>query len=108
MADEGYRVIAHDPLAVPSARGSLEYRVVLTENLEEVLRESEVLIVTTPDPLYRNLFQKSQKPDNLKILVDPWRILNETAKLKGIRHLPFGIELPGNRSPEILKTLWAE
>ena len=108
LADGGYRVIAHDPLAVPSARGALEYRVVLTENLEEVLKESEVLIVTTPDPLYRNLFQKSQKPDNLKILVDPWRILKETANLKGIPHLPFGIELPGNRSLEILKTLWTE
>lgn len=108
LADAGYRVIAHDPLAVGSARGALEYRVILTENLEEVLRESEVLIVTTPDPIYRGLLQKMKSPANLKVLVDPWRILGEAAKVRGIRHLPFGKELPGNRSLEILKNLWAE
>lgn len=108
LADGGYRVIAHDPLAVGSARGTLEYRVVLTENLQEVLQESEALIVTTPDPLYRELFRQGAVPANLKILIDPWRILGETAKQKGIRHLPFGRELPGNGSLNILKNLWAE
>jgi hypothetical protein len=101
-------VIAHDPLAVRSARGTLEYRVVLTESLQEILQESEALIVTTPDPLYRELFRQKTVPANLKILIDPWRILGETAKQKGIRHLPFGRELPGNSSQIILKNLWAE
>jgi UDPglucose 6-dehydrogenase len=108
LADGGYRVIAHDPLAVGSARGTLEYRVVLTENLQEVLKESEALIVTTPDPLYRDLFRQGTVPPNLKILIDPWRILGETAKERGIRHLPFGKELPGNSSLNILQNLWQE
>lgn len=108
LANEGYRVIAHDPLAVRSARGVLEYRAVLTENLKEVLQESEVLIVTTPDPAYQQLVAKEELPGNVKILVDPWRILPRGKNVHGLTHLPFGKEMAGHGSLAVLRQLWAE
>ena len=108
LADEGYRVIAHDPLAVSSARGILEYRAVLTENLEEVLHESEVLIVTTPDPIYCKIFARKHLQKNIKVIVDPWRIINKAKQFTGVRYIAFGKECPGNNSLRILESLWGE
>ena len=107
LADLGLRVLAHDPLAVPAARGMLQYRVVLTSRLEELLQEADTLILTTLDPAYRDLplGEMARKKGRL-ILIDPWRIYLEKAKALGnVSYHAVGLD-SNSQGPRGLKELW--
>jgi UDPglucose 6-dehydrogenase len=91
LADQGYRVMGHDPLAVESARGILQYRAVLTADLAEILNQCEVLIITIPDPVYKALLTEKNFPsDRTKMIVDPWRLVSPHLRKK-ITVISFGI-----------------
>jgi UDPglucose 6-dehydrogenase len=106
LADQGYRVMGHDPLAVESARGILQYRAVLATELQEILNQCEVLIITTPDPVYKKLLSEENYPsERTKVIVDPWRLVSAHAR-KTITVISFGIggaDIP----QEGVSRLWA-
>jgi len=105
LADQGYRVLGHDPLAVESARGILQYRAVLCPDLKEVLEQSEVLILTTTDPVYQKLAKDKGFPgEQARLVVDPWRIMAGVSGGK-TRVLSFGMGSEG--VPETLRHLWS-
>jgi UDPglucose 6-dehydrogenase len=105
LADQGYRVLGHDPLAVESARGILQYRAVLCPDLNEVLEQSEVLILTTTDPAYQKLVKEKGFPgEKVRLVVDPWRIMAGVYGGK-TRVLSFGMGSEG--VPETLRQLWS-
>ena len=109
LADQGFRVFAHDPMAIPSARGLLQYRVVLTEDLAEVLREVEVLIVATHDPLYRDLGKQPGFPGiKIRHVVDPWRILDQTSLPSRVSRFAFGRANPEAKVQRHIQSLWKE
>lgn len=91
LADQGYRVMGHDPLAVKSARGILQYRAGLTDDLQEILDQCEVIVFTTSDPIYKKLvFEKNFPGKKARLVVDPWRML--PSDLGGnVKLLSFGI-----------------
>jgi UDPglucose 6-dehydrogenase len=106
LADQGYRVMGHDPLAVESARGILQYRAVLATELQEILNQCEVLIITTPDPVYKKLLSEENYPsERTKVIVDPWRLVSAHTR-KTITVISFGIggaDIP----QEGVSRLWA-
>lgn len=74
LKSEGYSVIVNDPLALENAREILAQGIEILENLETAIQNSEVLIITTPWPEYKNI-----KPELLiqKTIIDCWRIFDE-------------------------------
>ena len=92
LADGGFRVIGHDPLAVGEAGGILRYHAVLTSDLFEALENADAVVVTTPDPAYLQIVPNDISPKSQPILVlDPWRCLPPSWRGdKQIRYLAFG------------------
>jgi UDPglucose 6-dehydrogenase len=107
LADLGCRVLAHDTLAVPSARGVLQYRVVLTSRLEEVFEQADTFIVTTHDPAYADLpITKLLQSKGRLTLIDPWRIYAEKAKNHaGMDYHPVGLATEGHEQKTLME-LW--
>ena len=105
LADQGYRVMGHDPLAVESARGILQYRAVLATDLKEVLNQCEALIITTPDPVYKTLLTEQSFPLNrTKLIVDAWRLASSDLKRK-LKVISFGIGVADTQQ-EPVSRLW--
>ncbi|GAB6053412.1 nucleotide sugar dehydrogenase [Magnetospira thiophila] len=70
----GYRVIAHDPQALDSARAVLDAPVTLQPDLRRALDAAEVIIIATPWADYKAL------PLDLlagKAVIDCWRLLDD-------------------------------
>ena len=75
LAREGYGVSAHDPAGAMAARASLPDAVAIEEDPAAALAGAQVVVVTTPWPLYRRV------PETLRtldaggvVLLDPWRM----------------------------------
>lgn len=74
LKNQGSTVFVNDPLALENAREVLAQGIEILENLETAIQTSEVLIITTPWPEYKNI-----KPELLmqKTIIDCWRIFDE-------------------------------
>ena len=92
LADGGFRVIGHDPLAVGEAGGILRYHAMLTSNLSEALENADAVVVTTPNPVYLQIVPHDLPSKSQPILVlDPWRCLPPCWREdKQIRYLALG------------------
>ncbi len=109
MADAGYRVIGYDPLASETARTPLQYHGLIAENLDQCLEDADVVLVTTPDEVFRALgagdFLRGR--DHVTV-VDFWRCLSpEVASDPGIRYVPIGRCLDDETAAESIRSLWS-
>lgn len=88
LSRAGARVIAFDPLAGEMARAELGDQVIVMDSVAECLAQADIVLVTTPDPAFRNLsaddFPKMHDP---VMVVDCWRILS--ASLAGYPHIRY-------------------
>jgi len=109
LADGGFRVIGHDPLAVGEAGGILRYHAVLTSDLSEALESADAVVVTTPDPAYLQI-QPSELPrrDKPLMILDPWRCLPPTLREHPqVRYIPLGRAAPGD-GELVLRRRWGQ
>jgi len=109
LADGGFRVIGHDPLAVGEAGGILRYHAVLTSDLTEALESADAVVVTTPDPAYLQI-QPSELPrrDKPLMILDPWRCLPPALKEHPqVRYIPLGRAAPGD-GELVLRRRWEQ
>jgi len=109
LADGGFRVIGHDPLAVGEAGGILRYHAVLTSDLSEALESADAVVVTTPDPAYLQMqpseFLRRDKP---LMILDPWRCLPPTLREHPqVRYIPLGRAAPGD-GELVLRQRWEQ
>ena len=79
LADAGYIVTVHDPLAQDAALAVLGEKVVGASSLEQAVREADLLIVGTGWPEYKAIDPAWAKRDNGQRLtvLDLWRTLPE-------------------------------
>jgi UDPglucose 6-dehydrogenase len=77
LADAGYIVTVHDPLAQDAAMGVLGEKVVGASSIEQAVREADLLIVGTGWPEYKAIDPAWAKRDNGQRLtiLDLWRTL---------------------------------
>jgi len=77
LADAGYIVTVHDPLAQDAAMGVLGEKVVGASSIEQAVREADLLIVGTGWPDYKAIDPAWAKRDNGQRLtiLDLWRTL---------------------------------
>lgn len=81
LAEEGCCVIGHDPLAIDSASIVLQNKVTFIQNLSDVIKNCDVLIFTTTDPIYRDLIASADFPSpHIKAIIDPWRMVPNNKK----------------------------
>jgi UDPglucose 6-dehydrogenase len=87
-AAAGARVIAFDPLAAELARAEMKHDVIVMDSLQDCLRQAEIVLITTPDPVFKKLaasdFPLREKP---VVVVDYWRIL--TSGVAGAPHVKY-------------------
>jgi UDPglucose 6-dehydrogenase len=76
LADAGYIVTVHDPLAQDAALGVLGEKVVGASSLESAVREADLLIVGTGWPEYKAIDPAWAKRNGEKLtILDLWRTL---------------------------------
>src|SRR5881394_663454 len=76
LADAGYIVTVHDPLAQDAALAVLGDKVVSASSIESAVRDADLLIVGTGWPEYKEIDPRWAKRDGQKLTVlDLWRTL---------------------------------
>jgi UDPglucose 6-dehydrogenase len=108
LAAEGYRVLAHDPLAAEAARAALGADVTVMDAVDECLRPADVVLITTPDPLYSGLSpgQFNGKPRPV-VVFDFWRILRDALSTHPeIRYHAAGLSQDDEANAQRLAHLW--
>jgi UDPglucose 6-dehydrogenase len=110
MADAGYRVIGYDPLANESARIPLQYRALIAESLDQCLQDADVVLVTTPDDMFRRLTASDfLRGRNRVTVIDFWRCLSDSvAAAPGICYVPIGRCLDDEAAADSIRYLWEE
>jgi len=107
LADNGYRVVGHDPLATAEARATLKGRVHITDDLDEALNGADVIFVTTTDECYAGMQPaKIIGSKDSVVLIDFWRKFNHLKSAKGIKYIPMGVCLDEHHAEIKMKDLW--
>lgn len=72
----GAQVVVHDPAALDNARPLLTGRVTFANSARECVRQSDVVVITTPWPEYRGVLPSDLKSSGGKpTVLDCWRLL---------------------------------
>jgi UDPglucose 6-dehydrogenase len=104
----GARVIAYDPLADETARSELKDQAVVLNSLEECLSQADMVLITTPDPVFKALEPAHFCNGKQRVIVvDCWRILDK--KLIGnshIHYIPIGRSRDDKTNEKKLIELW--
>lgn len=108
LSKAGARVVAYDPLAAEAARLELRDQAVVMETVKACLEQAKLVLLTTPDPLFKAL--KAEDFANghpVVTVVDCWRILShELAGRPGIRYVPIGCSVEDGENAATLAALW--
>lgn len=108
LARVGARVVAFDPLAGEIASAELGDQAVVLGSVAECLAQAQVVLITTPDPIFRKLtaadFAGCASPVTV---VDFWRILDkELAGRPNIRYFAVGRSIGESAMAKRLAALW--
>lgn len=108
MTATGAQVIAHDRLAAGAARAQLDGTVAFAGSPRECVRDADLVVVTTPDPLYQDLTADDFRPGAPVTVVDLWRCLDASlAAEPNIQYLTVGRSLDEMGNSTRLESLWA-
>lgn len=95
LVKEGFTVAAYDPAAMEEARKVLGESVHFTESAEECVQKSDVIVISTPWKLFKELdpraFGFSESSDYRKVLIDCWRMLDADKYAPVTDYVPLGI-----------------
>jgi UDPglucose 6-dehydrogenase len=75
LIKEGYQVTVYDPQGIDSARYKLDPQISFALASHQVLSESDLIIIMTPWPEFKNIDFSILASAQKKIVIDCWRIL---------------------------------
>ncbi len=108
LSEAGYRVVGHDNLAAPNAEVALKLNALVTDSLEEALKDADVVLVATADKSYTSLTADSLLRGRSKVIViDFWRALSHLAADKRINYVPVGRSQNDAAAAASLSQLWS-
>lgn len=109
LADKGMRVVGYDPLANDEARPALGNQAQVVDSIAQCVAESEIVLVTTPDDIFKALSPEDYIGNKAEVtVVDFWRCLPEAVRNHPkIRYIPMGRCLDEGAAAENLAGLWA-
>jgi len=110
LAARGFRVIGCDPRARTGAREVFRDKVMVLDDVSSSLAQADVVIITTPDPLFMTLRGKDfPRKDPPVVVMDCWRILRtELAESDHVTYLPLGIAEDECATAEAMADLWGK
>ncbi len=92
LSEAGYRVVGHDNLAAPYAETALKMSALVTDSLDEALKDADVVLVTTTDKSYTSLTaDQALRGRPALTVIDFWRCLKHLAADPRIRYVPVGL-----------------
>jgi UDPglucose 6-dehydrogenase len=107
LSEAGFRVIGHDNLAVPHAEAVLKLGTIVTDDLEQTLKDAEVILVTTGDEDYLKLTAADLlKNKSAVTVIDFWRSLAHLEGAAGINYVPIGRCRDNGGAAERISPLW--
>lgn len=107
LSEAGYRVVGHDNLAAPYAETALKMSALVTDSLEEALKDADVVLVTTTDTPYTTLTADTLLRGKTKLtVVDFWRCLTHLTADSRIRYVPIGRNRDDAAVTSVLQQLW--
>ncbi len=93
LKEIGVKLNLHDPIAiVPTKKRLGETGIKYFDNLVECIKASDILVITTNWPEYKNI-NKSLIDRSSKTIIDPWRMLNLDKFEKKIKYIPLGVNI---------------
>jgi UDPglucose 6-dehydrogenase len=108
LANSGYRVVGYDPLAAAEAQAALRMHALVADSLAACLKDSECVLVTTPDETYKALNPADFLGEKKTVtIVDFWRCLPATIRTHPrIRYIPMGRCIDDRMALRNLEVLW--
>jgi len=108
LSKNGVRVVAFDPMSNEMALEEIRRDFVVLESVEECLKQAEAVLITTPDPFFKELTAESFKNERAEVLVfDFWRLLEQPLTgQKHIKYIAFGNGDDDLVNTAKLKELW--
>ena len=99
LSDNGYRVVAFDPLAGGAASVVLGPAVTIADSAGIAIKQADVVVITTPWAVFKEI-NRDQLEDGgrQRTVIDPWRILSPQAAEGAARHLVMGRALSEHNS----------
>ncbi len=108
LSEAGYRVIGHDNLAASNAEVALKLTALVTDSLDEALKDADVVLVATTDKSYTSLTADQLLRGKKSItVVDFWRSLKHLADDPSVRYVPVGLCRDTEAGVAELKPLWS-
>jgi UDP-glucose 6-dehydrogenase len=103
------RVIAYDPLASDGAQNAFRDHALVADTLHASLVDASLIIVTTPDDLFKVLKAEDFLGNKKKVtVVDCWRCLDESVRNHPqICYVPLGRCLDDAAAAEVVGGLWS-
>ena len=108
LSSSGARVVAYDPLAGDAARIELRDHAVVLDSIRDCLAQAEVVLITTPDSVFRALSAGDfEVKEGSVIVVDFWLILApKLAHHPRIRYIAIGRGADEKANIARLARLW--
>ncbi len=107
LSKSGARVVAYDPLANEMARADLGDQVVVLDSLQMCLDQADMVLITTPDPIFKAMTVADFDGKSTITVVDFWRILdNQLSGQPNIEYLPLGRSIEDGVNSKRLDDLW--
>lgn len=108
LSKHGVRVVAYDPMSNEMSLDDLRRDFVVLDSIKECLAQAEAVLITTPDPAFKDLSAADFKNEWAEVLVfDFWRTLREQLKdAPGIKYVGIGTSEDDAANTARLKKLW--
>lgn len=107
LSEAGYRVMGHDNLAAPYAEMALKMTALVTNSLDEALKDADVILITTTDISYTSLTADQLLHGRTGVtVIDFWRCLKHLSANARIRYISVGICRDESAATTGLKPLW--
>jgi len=108
LSEAGYRVVGHDNLAAPYAETALKMSALVTDSLDDALKDADVVLVTTTDKSYTALTAEFLLKGKTKVtVIDFWRALSHLGSDQRIHYVPVGRSQNDAAAAAALHPLWA-
>lgn len=92
LASKNIKLNLHDPLALKNVEKILGRRAEYIDDLKQCMEKSQILVIATDWPQFKDI-NTSWFGATSKILIDPWRIIDEDLLPKNVTYHPFGLNL---------------
>jgi UDPglucose 6-dehydrogenase len=92
LVSEGIPVVGYDPSAMDATRQMMNGAMRFAESLEDCVKTADVIVVTTPWEMFRNLNPALvERPGTPRVLIDCWRMLNKEEFISVVDYIALGV-----------------